>query len=663
LLTFLFFFSQLRYSRTSKIKDLKFAVATKFGLDVVSVKLLIKGSSAHADSTRLCDITGLSSPVTVTVLSGALTTVSVSDIDKKKYDEATQAIQESLNEAITNRGATLSSSSIAQLVVDRPTIFENDGRANIELNGRVNRPLGHVELQLPLFSGAMLPIGNPPSDFSNQVVLPNNLLQQFTQEEVPFPIVLEASRLDVNGEMRVTHVIPGEYHARIDGAYAPYQILQDLGAFDQPLHSSSSPNSMDVDNPAATSSSSLPASTPFTMTGEGVLVSFKTTQLPLGTTATLQPLEFDWLTAIPEDQQKAVLENQLRRYLCLSLHDTIRIKHLNRTFRFKVVSLEPAPAVSLASTDLAVEILLPMDAPQHANLTQPLGINTRKADSDSPTDTSLVVNLKKGESSYFELEFNNPNLAILFEVQSLEGFVPAIYVCTRRPYPTPSDHIWSSENFSELSERQVKKLQQTGRRRVLLSQDDPKFTTGRFFVGVHASLADASCTFRAIIGLKSELAKGFSSGPTSGSLLSSSGAEPPANSSQCAHCSRWIPTATITLHQLQCSRLNWVCPTCQFVCPVSEKDKHTSIAHAIVKCECGFESEGDLVALHREFECHLRPFSCPYCNLSMPYGNRASHIRDCGSRTTKCSTCNVWVKNSDMAAHQMDIHHSEQPPS
>jgi hypothetical protein len=642
---------KLSLSKTSKVKELKTAIADKLGLDLASIKILLKGSSTHPDSTRLCDISGLSSPVSVTILAGTLSKVSVVDIDKKKYEEETQQIQKILAQASTRVGTTLPSSSIphaAELFHPVPQVHDAPPR-------HVARPSGHVELQLPLFSGAMIPFGNPPSEYSNQVILPSNILQEFTQEEVPFPIVLEASRKDINGELRKTHLIPAEYHPRLTAVYAPYQILVDLGAFEKRV------NEMEVDEQAAapsasastSSSASEPSVTsPFTMTGEGVLVTFKTVQLPPGTSATLQPLTFDWVQAVPEEQQKAVLETHLRRYLCLSLHDTITIQHQDRKFQFKVVALEPAEGVSLSSTDLAVDILTPIDAPLHSNLSSGLKSN---AGSDS-REIQQVLHLKKGDSRYFEMDLSDPNLSALLEVQSLEGFPPTILACTRHQYPSIHDHTWSSDDMSALSRKQMTHLQQTGRRRILLSQDDPNFRTGRVFIAVSAVLADVTASFRAVEGSKTDLALGFSAGLTSGSLLSSSGTEPPSGSSQCGHCLRWIPAAALTLHQLQCSRLNWRCSLCNFVCPIAEKDRHHSIAHATVRCECGFESEGDLVALHREFECHLRPFSCPYCNLSMPQNQRATHLSSCGARTSQCPHCQAWVKNYDLPAHIQDYH-------
>lgn len=629
-----------------------------------SLKLLIKGSSTHGLEIRLCDIPGLVSPVTVSILSATLTNVKVEDIEKKKYEKDVQAIQDGLREAEEKaliRGALLSGPSAPLPVAHAP---QNPPLGFPMEPNPAHPPSGHVSLQLPLFSAAFLSSGNPPSELSNHVVLPTSCLQQFTQEAVDFPIVLELSRTSTAGETRKTHVIPIDYQNRITAAYAPYHVLEDLGLFSSLSSSTSnqsapvenSSTAMDVDAPSSESATNH-ASSPYPTSGEGTLVTFKTVKLPKGTMATIQPQEFEWMSAIGEEQQKPVLENQLRQFQCLSVHDTVRIQHQNRTFTFKVVSLEPAPAVSLLGTDLAVEILPASNAPSHVDLTPLLQLHA-----DVPTDfkseTQMVLNLKKGDSRYFSLELQNPNLALAFEIESLEGFPASLFAATHRPYPSPMDHTWTSDDFTQLSQRQATLLQQTGKRRLLLSQDDPSFATGRFHVSVVAHMADASCIFRAQVGLKSDLALWAKSS----NMLGSSG-EPPANSTQCSHCSRWVPNASSALHQIQCVKRNWVCPKCHFVCPTTEKDKHLSIAHTLITCECGFQSEGDLVALHREYECHLRPSTCPYCNLAMPQGERAAHMRDCGSRTSQCDLCHEWIKNYDMTVHRFEAHSEDQHSS
>lgn len=643
------------------------AIATHFGMEWSTLKLLIKGTSNSSDNSRICDIAGLSSPVTVTVLSGSLTTVKLEDIERQKYEADAAELAKNMK-AAAERAASATVASAQHVSAQHMDLFDAR-RDNLNEYVAPIRPTGHVTLDLPLFSNAFLPHGSPLSEHSNLIIMPTNVLKRFTDEEVPFPIILRASRTDKSGkEWMSTHVIPAEYRERINAAYAPVHILRALGAYQKSddsnassLEQASNSSKMEVDD-------QNPFVSPSETSNDGFTVTFSTVKLEKGTMATLQPVEFAWTTRVAEEQQKAVLENQLRAYQCLTVGDTIKIEHERNEYNFEVVALEPKPQVSIVGADLAVDILPPVESPIHQNLNSSLQLSSSTSSSIGSSDKrefSLPLNLHKSQTKFFEFELEDPNLAVLCEVESLEGLAPSLYISTRKPYPTPIDHTWSFDNTAtQIGEgsRLAKKLQQTGRRRLLLSQDDPSFSTGRFFLGIYAEWADASFVFRVVVGLKSEISAGFyssASGLTSGSLLSSSGEanmEIPPNSTRCDHCRRYVPTPTYTMHQLQCARRNFVCPTCNFVGPIAEKEKHQSIAHAIIKCECGFESEAELVALHREFECHLRPFVCPFCDLSMKYGLRSSHLAQCGSRTSTCPICKAWVKNYDMPAHRMDMH-------
>ncbi|PAA56556.1 hypothetical protein BOX15_Mlig008122g1 [Macrostomum lignano] len=79
---------------------------------------------------------------------------------------------------------------------------------------------------------------------------------------------------------------------------------------------------------------------------------------PLGTFARLRPWsgrpEFgDFLAEV--DDPKAVLENRLRDFICLSIGDEIDLKLNGRRYRLSVVDVRPASSVCIVDCDLAVE--------------------------------------------------------------------------------------------------------------------------------------------------------------------------------------------------------------------------------------------------------------------------------------------------------------------
>lgn len=77
--------------------------------------------------------------------------------------------------------------------------------------------------------------------------------------------------------------------------------------------------------------------------------------LPKGTFARLQPLEAGFQQAAGEDV-KEILEAALAAYCCLTEGDTLDVEVASVRFTLRVQALLPAEAVSLAETDLEVEV-------------------------------------------------------------------------------------------------------------------------------------------------------------------------------------------------------------------------------------------------------------------------------------------------------------------
>lgn len=57
------------------------------------------------------------------------------------------------------------------------------------------------------------------------------------------------------------------------------------------------------------------------------------------------------------------------------------------------------------------------------------------------------------------------------------------------------------------------------------------------------------------------------------------------------------------------------------------------------------------IALHKSFECDLRPVPCKYCEAPFPERKLRSHEEYCGSRTDACGLCGRMVVSKRMAAH------------
>jgi len=112
----------------------------------------------------------------------------------------------------------------------------------------------------------------------------------------------------------------------------------------------------------------------------------------------------------------------------------------------------------------------------------------------------------------------------------------------------------------------------------------------------------------------------------------------------CDNCRRKIPSASFSMHQLTCLRMNTFCEQCKQAVPKSSIEQHNLDFHGKEFCECGQELEKYLVPNHKMNDCPLRIVRCFYCPLEMPYRNRYQHAQQCGSQTDRCENCNRYVR-------------------
>lgn len=91
---------------------------------------------------------------------------------------------------------------------------------------------------------------------------------------------------------------------------------------------------------------------------EGGDVTVESVRLPRGTFVKIQPHETAFID-LPNP--KAVLENALRSYACLSQGDTIAIQFAGRRFEIDIVETKPGLAIMTIQTDLEVDFAPPKD--------------------------------------------------------------------------------------------------------------------------------------------------------------------------------------------------------------------------------------------------------------------------------------------------------------
>lgn len=88
---------------------------------------------------------------------------------------------------------------------------------------------------------------------------------------------------------------------------------------------------------------------------EGAIVQIENVSLPVATYTKFKPQNVDFLGI---SNQKAVLENALRNFACLTTGDVIAIDYNSKIYELHVLITKPAQAVSIIECDMNVSILL-----------------------------------------------------------------------------------------------------------------------------------------------------------------------------------------------------------------------------------------------------------------------------------------------------------------
>ncbi|XWS66467.1 hypothetical protein CRYUN_Cryun05aG0202100 [Craigia yunnanensis] len=91
---------------------------------------------------------------------------------------------------------------------------------------------------------------------------------------------------------------------------------------------------------------------------EGDLMFMKNKKLEKGTYIKLQPHSTDFLGI---SNPKAVLEENLQKFSCLTMGDTIMISHESKNFYINILATKPSAAISIIDADCNVDFAPPLD--------------------------------------------------------------------------------------------------------------------------------------------------------------------------------------------------------------------------------------------------------------------------------------------------------------
>ena len=131
-----------------------------------------------------------------------------------------------------------------------------------------------------------------------------------------------------------------------------------------------------------------------------------------------------------------------------------------------------------------------------------------------------------------------------------------------------------------------------------------------------------------------------------------------ADETLCDSCGRFIPNASLQLHQLGCQRQNFTCEVCGEKTDRRSGEKHRHVRHRIVSCSlgCGETMSADEQAKHRRNECRFRCVPCLYCDMLVPLLERGAHQGECGARSAQCARCSFVTQRKYMRKHIVEEH-------
>lgn len=155
-------------------------------------------------------------------------------------------------------------------------------------------------------------------DRGGRIFLPPSALDQLTRLNIVYPMLFKLTNPDQD---RITHCGVLEFVADEGKCYMPYWMMRNL------------------------------------LLDEGAFVKIESVSLPVATFSKFQPQSTDFLDIT---NPKAVLENELRSFACLTTGDVIAISYNERIYELCVLETRPGRAVSIIECDMSVDFAPPV---------------------------------------------------------------------------------------------------------------------------------------------------------------------------------------------------------------------------------------------------------------------------------------------------------------
>lgn len=151
-----------------------------------------------------------------------------------------------------------------------------------------------------------------------KIIMPPSALDKLTRLHIQYPMLFKLTNKRMNRE---THCGVLEFVADEGRIYIPYWMMKNL------------------------------------LLQEGELIQIDNVSLPVATFAKFQPQHTDFLDI---SNPKAVLENALRSFACLTVEDLIEFKYNDKIYELRVLETKPGRAVSIIECDMNVDFAPPL---------------------------------------------------------------------------------------------------------------------------------------------------------------------------------------------------------------------------------------------------------------------------------------------------------------
>lgn len=155
-------------------------------------------------------------------------------------------------------------------------------------------------------------------DRGGKIIMPSSALDQLTRLNIVYPMLFKLTNKKAD---RMSHSGVLEFVADEGKVYLPYWMMQNL------------------------------------LLQEGDLLTVESTSLQVASYSKFEPQSVEFLDI---SNPKAVLENILRGFACLTKNDMIAIKYNERIYELRVLETKPTDAVCIIECDMNVEFAPPV---------------------------------------------------------------------------------------------------------------------------------------------------------------------------------------------------------------------------------------------------------------------------------------------------------------